>query len=87
MTTGEEAEAPVAEQPLATEEPKVEEKPVKEKKPRTPREKKPRQPKPKTVAHPPYFQVFLCTSMLFLMFLDFFIYSTSMPCYCCCYYY
>ncbi|KAJ6398359.1 hypothetical protein OIU77_019208 [Salix suchowensis] len=57
MTTGEEAEAPVAEQPLATEEPKVEEKPVKEKKPRTPREKKPRQPKPKTVAHPPYFQM------------------------------
>ncbi|KAG5245540.1 HISTONE H1-3 family protein [Salix suchowensis] len=63
MTTGEEAEAPVAEQPLATEEPKVEEKPVKEKKPRTPREKKPRQPKPKTVAHPPYFQP-ICNSQV-----------------------
>jgi len=86
MTTSKEAEteAPVVEQPPATEEPKVEEKPLKEKKPRTPREKKPRQPKPKAVAHPPYFQVFLCIFMLFLFwFLDFFC-STSMPCY---YYY
>ncbi|KAG5219194.1 HISTONE H1-3 family protein [Salix suchowensis] len=46
MTTGEEAEAPVAEQPLL------------QKSLRWRRSlKKPRQPKPKTVAHPPYFQM------------------------------